>query len=116
LVGANEQLDIAGIIYIGGIFMTLPQHAYFRGNFVPYSKAKLGLLTHSLNYGTAAFGGLRGYWNDEQKQLFIFRPIDHYKRLLNSAKLLAMEFDYTPEDLTSLTIKLMQLENHNYTI
>ena len=28
---------------------------------------KVGILTHSLNYGTAVFGGLRAYWNDDEK-------------------------------------------------
>jgi len=41
----------------------LPKYAYFQGKFVPYGEAKLGLLTHSLNYGTAAFAGIRAYWN-----------------------------------------------------
>ncbi len=69
--------------------MTLPQYAYFKGEIVPYAEAKVGVLTHSLNYGTAAFGGLRGYWNEEQEQLFVFRPLDHYERLLESGKLLS---------------------------
>ncbi|MGD8752286.1 MAG: branched-chain amino acid transaminase [Anaerolineales bacterium] len=92
--------------------MALPNYAYFRGKIVPYSEAKIGVLTHGLNYGTAAFGGVRGYWNSEQEQLYVFRPIDHYRRLLNSAKLLLMEFDYTPDDLTQFTIELLRAEGH----
>ena len=64
--------------------MILPKHAYFQGKIVPYSQAKVGVLTHALNYGTAAFAGLRAYWNDEEKQLYIFRAADHYRRFLNS--------------------------------
>jgi len=41
--------------------MDLPKHAYFQGEIVPYENAKVGVLTYALNYGTAAFGGLRGY-------------------------------------------------------
>ena len=41
--------------------MVLPNYAYFKGKIVPYSDAKVGVLTHALNYGTAAFGGLRAY-------------------------------------------------------
>ena len=77
----------------------LPNYAYFKGKIVPYSEAKVGVATHALNYGTGAFGGMRGYWNDQEEELFIFRPMDHYKRLLNSAKLLSMELDITAEDL-----------------
>ena len=92
--------------------MALPKYAYFNGQIVPYAEAKIGVLTHALNYGTAAFGGIRGYWNDEEEQLYLFRPWDHYKRLLNSAKMLCMEFEHTPETLTEITIELLRTEGH----
>lgn len=90
----------------------LPQYAYFEGKFVPYSEARVGVLTHALNYGTGVFGGLRGYWNEDEEQLFLFRPRDHYRRFLNSAKLMLMEFDHTPESLTRLTVDLLAMEGH----
>ena len=90
--------------------MNLPQYAYFQGKIVPYSEAKVGVLTHALNYGTAAFGGIRAYWNDAAQQLFVFRPQDHYQRLLNSARLLHMKFSHTPESLTQITVELLRAE------
>jgi len=90
----------------------LPKHAYFEGKIVPYAEAKVGVLNHSLNYGTAAFGGLRGYWNEQQQQLFIFRPHDHYRRFLNSTKLLCMQFDQTPQSMTQITIDLLRADGH----
>jgi branched-chain amino acid aminotransferase len=92
--------------------MALPIHAYFQGKIVPYSEAKVGVLTHALNYGTAVFGGIRGYWNVEEEQLFVFRPVDHFRRFLNSAKLLAMEFDQTPESLTQISVELLRTDNY----
>lgn len=92
--------------------MDLPIHAYFKGKIVPYSEARIGVLTHGLNYGTAAFGGLRAYWNDEQEQLFIFRVHDHYHRFLNSATLLAMELNQTAESLTEITVELLRADGH----
>lgn len=92
--------------------MAIPKHAYFRGKIVPYSEAKVGILTHALNYGTAAFAGLRAYWNDQQQQLYIFRTHDHYRRFLNSAKLLCMELDQTPESLTKITVDLLRADGY----
>ena len=92
--------------------MELPNYAYFKGEIVPYSQAKVGVLTHALNYGTAAFAGMRGYWNTDQQQLYLFRPIDHFIRFLNSARLLMMTFDHTPESLTKVTIDLLRTEYH----
>jgi branched-chain amino acid aminotransferase len=86
------------------------RNAYFEGKIVPYGDAKVGLATHALNYGTAVFGGLRGYWNEEQEQLFVFRPYDHYRRLLQSAKLMFMEVDQTPESLTKITLDLLRAD------
>jgi branched-chain amino acid aminotransferase len=90
----------------------LPSYAYFRGKIVPYSEAKVSVLTHGLNYGTAAFGGVRAYWNEAQQQLWLFRPHDHYRRFLNSGKLLCMEFPETPESLTQITIQLLRTEGY----
>lgn len=90
--------------------MSLSKFAYFRGEIIPYSEAKVGVLTHALNYGTGAFAGLRGYWNADEEQLYMFRPLDHYRRLLNSAKILCMEFDHTPESLAEVTAELLRKE------
>ncbi len=89
----------------------LPNYAYFKGKIVPYSEAKVGVATHALNYGTGAFAGLRAYWNEDEQQLFLFRPHDHYKRFLNSAKLLLMDLGVDIEQLTQITVKLLRTEN-----
>ena len=92
--------------------MVLPTNAYFRGEIVPYSEAKIGVLTHALNYGTAVFGGMRAYWNSEEKQLFLFRPNDHYRRFLNSAKVMCFEIKHTVESLTQLTVDLLRVDGY----
>ena len=96
--------------------MDIPKNAYFQGKIVPYSKAKVGVATHALNYGTAVFGGMRGYWNEEKERLFIFRPLDHYRRFLNSCRLLCMEFEHTPESLTDLTLELLRRDAYRQNI
>lgn len=93
--------------------MTLPNYAYFKGNIVPYSEAKIGVLTHGLNYGTSVFGGLRAYWNAAEEELFIFRPLDHYRRFLGSTRIMFMELGHTPESLTQATTDLLRQENYH---
>ena len=88
--------------------MNLPEYAYFKGEIVPYSEAKVGVLTHALNYGTGVFGGVRAYKNDVNGKLYLFRPYDHYKRFLNSCKMMLMDFDETPEMMTQHTIDLIK--------
>ena len=90
---------------------TLPNYAYFHGRIVPYADAKIGVATHGLNYGTGCFGGLRGYWNAEEEQLFVFRPHDHFHRFLQSARLLLMDLGLNEDDLTHITLDLLRAED-----
>ncbi len=86
------------------------KYAYFQGGIVPIEDAKVSVLTHALQYGTGAFGGMRTYWNAEHEDMYIFRPLDHFERLLNSAGLLRMKLDHTPETITQVLIDLLQKE------
>jgi branched-chain amino acid aminotransferase len=90
--------------------MTLPAHAFFRGRIVPYSEARVGVLTHGLNYGTGVFAGLRAYWNADQAELFLFRPKEHFERFLESARLLDMTLPYSAEALTDALVDLLRTE------
>jgi branched-chain amino acid aminotransferase len=92
--------------------MQLPNYAYFQGEIVPYSDAKVGVMNHTLNYGTGVFGGVRGYWNEQEEELFVFRPHDHFDRFLKSMKIMVMENDYTKEKLTEILIELVQKEGY----
>jgi branched-chain amino acid aminotransferase len=92
--------------------VALPAFVFYKGRVVPYSEVKFGVLTHAMNYGTAVFGGLRAYWNDDEKQLFVFRPHDHFRRFLQSAKLLLMELPLTGDDLVAGLIELIRTEGH----
>ncbi|MFP3853691.1 MAG: branched-chain amino acid transaminase [Anaerolineales bacterium] len=92
--------------------MTLPNYAFFEGTIVPYSEAKIGIMNHTLNYGTGVFGGVRGYWNEEQGQLYVFRPLDHFKRLLDSAKLMVADLSYTKEELREAALELLRAEDY----
>jgi branched-chain amino acid aminotransferase len=91
--------------------MALPKYAYFGDKIVPYSEAKVGLLTHGLNYGTGVFGGIRGYWNDDEKELFIFRPLDHFQRFLESTRLLRMQLPQTREECVKVLLELIRKED-----
>lgn len=89
-----------------------PKHAFFNGNIVTIENAKVSVMTHALNYGTGVFGGLRGYWNEEEEQLFVFRPLDHFKRLLGSCKMMRIELDYTPQQLVNILLELLRTEGY----
>ena len=91
--------------------MDLSKHAFFEGKIIPLADAKVNIATHGFLYGTAVFGGMRSYWNEEKKCLFVFRPYDHFRRLLHSARMMAMQTSYDEESLIQLTLDLLRTDN-----
>jgi len=75
---------------------------YFNGNYIPLKDAVINIQTHALQYGTACFGGMRGYWNAEKENIYIFRLNDHYQRLCDSAKTLQMKFNFTQVEFSDI--------------
>ena len=82
--------------------------AYFQGDFVSLSEARIPVMTHGFLYGTANFEGIRAYWNEEQGQLYGLKMLEHYKRLWESAKVLLMKPPLPPEKLVEVTVELLR--------
>jgi len=86
----------------------MPSYAYFRGQFVPLSEARIGVMTHCLHYGTGIFEGIRGNWNSEEQQLYLFRLKEHYQRLLNGCRVLKINLPYSVPELCQITTELIE--------
>ena len=82
-------------------------YAFFRGEMMPLADAKIGLMTHAFNYGTAVFEGIRANWNAEQETLYLFRAREHVERLRKSARVLMMGLRYSDDELLDLTRQLV---------
>jgi len=90
----------------------MPKFAYFEGKIVPFSEAKVSIMTHAFNYGTGVFEGIRAYWNEQQAQLFVVRLRDHYRRLLQSTTVLRMQLNLDAEQMSDLTVELLRREGY----
>ena len=90
--------------------MALPRMAFFHDRVLPYADAKLGLLTHALNYGTGVFAGIRGYFNQDEGKLFVFRLADHMRRFHESARLLRMNLAISEEATATAILNLLRAE------
>ncbi len=86
----------------------MPSFAFLRNEFVPLEDAKVGIMTHALHYGTAVFEGIRGNWNEEKKQIYIFRLKEHYERLAEGSTVLRMELPYSIDELCKITVELLR--------
>ncbi|MEO6044904.1 MAG: branched-chain amino acid transaminase [Tepidiformaceae bacterium] len=83
-------------------------YAFFQGNIVPLSEAKIGVMTHAFNYGTAVFEGIRGNWNEETQTTYLFRPRDHFERLAQSSKILTLKMNQTIDRLCEIAVELVE--------
>jgi branched-chain amino acid aminotransferase len=91
--------------------ITLQPYAYFQGEFVPSDEAKISIATHAVQYGTAAFGGIRGYIDVSGETINIFRLRDHTKRLMNSARLLRSNLPVDAEGFAKIIEELVERNN-----
>ena len=82
-------------------------YAFFNNEFVPLSEAKIGVMTHALHYGTALFEGIRGNWNSEQQQMYLFCLKEHYQRMQQGCQVLKIDLPYTIDELCQITLELM---------
>ncbi len=82
--------------------------AFFQNKFVKIEDAKISIMTNVLQYGNGFFGGVRGYYNQEEKGISLFRMDEHIKRFLNAANILGCAFPYSHEELEKITIQLVE--------
>jgi len=77
----------------GAPFDQLSGDIWYDGEFVPWSDAKLHILSHGLHYGSSVFEGERAYGGR------IFKSEEHTERLLESAHTLGFEIPWTAEQI-----------------
>ncbi|MHB1500119.1 MAG: branched-chain amino acid transaminase [Candidatus Dormibacteria bacterium] len=81
---------------------------YFQGEMRRYRDCRLGPMTHALHYGTGCFEGIRAYWNQLERQLYLFRAQEHYQRLLQSTRILKMKLPQGVDELVALTVEVLR--------
>ncbi|HZO76367.1 MAG TPA: branched-chain amino acid transaminase [Ktedonobacteraceae bacterium] len=88
------------------------EYAYFEGRIVPMREAKVNIATHALQYGTACFEGIRGYWNEQKPQMYLLKLREHYLRMADSWNTLHMHPRASVDELCQLTVELVR--KHSY--
>jgi len=92
--------------------VVMAKYAFFKDKFVPIEDAKISIMTHAFNYGTGAFEGIRAYWNEDDKQLYVFRLPEHYDRLHQSCRILKIDLKYATKELCDITCELLRKEGY----
>ncbi len=84
----------------------LLKFAYFHGKMVPAQEATISIASHSFQYGTSCFGGIRGYY--ESGNAKVFRLKDHFDRLINATKTLGIKTQMSWEEFETIVIELIK--------
>lgn len=79
---------------------------YLNGQIVDYADCKIHAFASVVKYGAGVFEGLRGYWNADAGQLYVFRLREHMERLRYGMK--TMRFAQIPsqEELEHAVIEV----------
>lgn len=83
-------------------------YAYIRKKIVKSKDATVPIQCKAIQYGIGCFSGLRGFWSEEDKNIYIFRMEDHFERLQESAKILGMKLDYTYPKFQKVVMDLIK--------
>ncbi|WP_156928070.1 aminotransferase class IV [Bradyrhizobium sp. Tv2a-2] len=96
--------------------MAATTFVYLNGRIVPWHDAKVHVFAPVSKYGIGVFEGIRGYWNEERQQLYLFRVAEHLERYAFSQK--AMRFDQGPpsEELAEALVHLCRANAFRMTV
>ena len=83
---------------------------WLNGAFVKASEAKMDLYSQSLHYGYSVFEGVRSY-KTESGETKIFKAIEHYDRLQQSAAAMNMPYQWNRDELIAATYEILKKNN-----
>ena len=89
--------------------MTDNQKCWLNGKIIPLSDAKVSIMTHSLQYGSGIFEGIRAYETSEGPA--IFRLEEHVNRFMKTARIYMMDMGYTSEQIREAIIETVRANN-----
>ena len=75
------------------------------GSFIPWADAQVHVLSHSMQFGSAVFEGIRCYATPRGPAIFRLR--EHLQRLMNSCKAYRMTVNYSVDDLMDVGRELV---------
>ncbi len=81
---------------------------WMNGKIVPWKEATIHVSAEALLRGANVFEGMRAYWNEEERELYIFRNKEHLRRLRQSMHIMRLEIAYTDDAFTQAFVELFR--------
>lgn len=87
--------------------MTEEPKVWLDGNLINQEDAKVPIMTHSLQYGSGIFEGIRSY--ETSRGTAVFRLEDHIRRFQNTARIYYMNLGYSTEKLKKAVLDVLRV-------
>jgi branched-chain amino acid aminotransferase len=84
-----------------------PKHLWWNGEQRAWDECTVHISEIAWSTVGAVFEGIRGYWNADQGELYVFRLEEHIDRLLRSQKLVKLPIHHDKATLTDAIINLL---------
>lgn len=85
---------------------------FFDGAFMPLRQATVSVATHALHYGTGCFEGLRGYWCDDQQEMYVLRLEEHVARFFRSCAMLRLVPPFTQAEFGEIILESVRMNGY----
>ncbi len=96
--------------------MANPKFIFLDGEILRWEEGKIHVASAAVKFGTAVFEGIRGYWNAEQEEMYLFRMEDHMRRLTYSQTFMRFDDVIDTKDVAEQTIKLLRANEFRETV
>ena len=87
--------------------MQQSEFIWFDGEFVPWERAQVHVLTHTLHYGMGVFEGIRCYETTDRRSA-VFRLRDHTRRLFASARILNITIPFSEDAIDAACLETIR--------
>ena len=85
-----------------------PSFVWWRGRQTAWEDATVHVTDLGWSTVGAVFEGIRGYWDDQNEQLYVFRLDEHLERLVASCRLVRLPLRYSVAELRDATLELLR--------
>jgi branched-chain amino acid aminotransferase len=88
--------------------MATPEFVFMEDQIVPWDQGTVHVDSAAFKFGSAVFEGLRGYWNAEDGEMYLFRMAEHMNRLVYSQRFMRYDEILSPDFVTEKTVELIR--------
>ncbi|MGN6603260.1 MAG: branched-chain amino acid transaminase [Ginsengibacter sp.] len=92
------------------MYYTEKTFIFLNGKIVKAAEARIDLYSETLHYGYGVFEGIRSY-KTKDGQTKIFKEVEHFDRLENSASALNLPYEWNREELIAATYEILKLND-----